>query len=259
MSDQDNSLGKYGWLFKNKPSDDLYLECKEMCNKVLMDKNCVGEKISGGYLQYDLTKYNNIGQDVVHKKIEDYAKSVLADNRIENAQKMKASSFKLLKAPPNSGPQAPHRDGLSKKHYVVALYLSKGFSTDMSTMEYLNYDLATLPNDEKKKINPTYWVNFIQVETEPGDMMIFQSDVVHRGIKNETEYSRFVLFTILSEEDDRIPNDDYQYFEWMWYEQIYGFGTLDYIRALKRNAIYHPEQHERNQNKAAIMWTMLNG
>ncbi len=101
---------------------------------------------------YQGKKFLNNLQDYVIKKLS--LEGIDTSNFI-------CKHLKLLKAPPNSGPQAPHRDGYDKNHYVVAFYLNNNLTTDVSILPYPQKNIDQMSIEEKRSMDPKYWSELI--------------------------------------------------------------------------------------------------
>lgn len=238
-----DSLQRNGWAFiKNGVSESVLNQAFKVCEGAINDKKH-WDNISGGYKQYDLSKWGAKNKEILalHKHIE-YA----TQKACQLTDKV-AKHFKLLAVEPGVGPQAPHRDGLSKNQYVVALYLTNNQTTDVCSLAYPLVDLSETSHDDLKKLDPEYWNQFYHFDTTPGDMMVFAEDVVHRGIKNISNATRYVLFTVMGPDDDH--SDEYQHFEWSWAEDLYGFASPQHIASLVKNQQYNPLAYESNLKK----------
>lgn len=211
--------------------------------------------ISGGYEQGDLLKLKTDKHktDVacLHKDIETAAIKQLAANGIGTTQ-MRAKHLKLLLSHDGTGPQAPHMDGLHHNHFILALYLTPNRSTDMSILPYHQKDLEHMSAEERKAALPIGWSDdnkdFINFKCEPGDMMIFRSDVIHRGIKNDSGQDRLVLFSVICPMD-QAHDDQHQYLEFIYAEEVYGCKSMEHIEALHRNLKYNPIVHYPHKRK----------
>ncbi len=239
-------LNTNGWVFTPGALNAIQLQqALKISDSAINQSNHWGA-ISGGYRQCNLLASKSKEVMNVLKMIEKTATEVIGRHDLV------AHHFKLLVAKPGSGPQAPHRDGLSKNQYVVAVYLSHNQTTDVSALLYPSDDLAKMSDDNKAQMDPKYWTSFRNFKTVPGDMMIFAEDVVHRGIYNDSDQSRHVLFTVLGPKDEP-HTDKYQYFEWDWYREIYGFGSVEHTDALIRNQPYRPVAHESGREAKKVL------
>jgi len=241
-------MEKYGWLFckANTDAAKIAQDSLDAVNNVIDNKNW--GRISGDYYQYNLLQHS------FGKKLQDelanYAKQF-----IPNGTNLVAKHLKLLLAPPGSGPQAPHRDGLDRDHYVVAFYLSKNRSTDVSKIERPEKAITEMTVAEKKQLSGDHWTQLQNFECNVGDMLIFAEDTVHRGIKNEQNNDRYVLFTVLGPPMVK-HSDRYQHFEWSWYAELYGSGSQEHLSALVRNMKYKPIKHYRKNQRTILNYQL---
>ena len=251
-----STFSKYGWIFVPKEENNfssssfsyppLLSLAQEISSKVLQEyeegKNIEKwNRISGGYYQYSLNHLSKL-----KKLLSSYAKKHLLQNGLsqEIINTLEAKQMKLLVAPPKSGPQAPHLDGLLKHSYVVAFYLNENESTEVSTRPYsfeTNYGELDEKEDREMCSRPYWSTQFTKFQTKPGDMMIFAEDIIHRGIQNNTTENRQVIFLILTKEKKK--TDEYQIFEWNWIGDCYGKESKEYEECIKRNRKYKPELH----------------
>jgi hypothetical protein len=117
---------------------------------------------------------------------------------------------------------------LSKKHYVVAYYLSVNKSTDIAvTQDGWSAPLTSFP-------------------TVPGSLLVFREDMIHRGVKNEASEDRLVMFMVMGPPDVE-HTDEYQHFEWTEIEDEQGSQSKAYYEALERNSQYKPLRHIANK------------
>jgi hypothetical protein len=138
---------------------------------------------------------------------------------------------KALRAAPQHGEQAPHFDSPhTQDRYALILSLSSGhLSTsvpryrpdEMEPHTAPLQDIGTDGNgnprlfDPKKQRSMTYldklWYH--NVRTEPGDIMIIHSSVMHFGSTNDLEDPRIVLFDLISiDSTPQEGEDDQQWF-----------------------------------------------
>ena len=193
--------------------------------------------ISGGYQQFDLFR---IRDGLVRQSDLTRAALALLDKHgcvpSETRKAMVPKHFKLLLAEPGSGPQAPHRDGLSTTHWVVALFLTKNRSTEIARhgdSDWSGQDMQSWP-------------------TAPGSMLIFREDTIHRGIKNEASEDRAVIFMVLGPEEEE-HNDDYQHYEWSEAATKHGWDSDEFCAAMKRNEHHNPMPHYSIKQQKLIL------
>lgn len=237
------SIHQYGWALIKQSNTcghctDVIQSILALANRIDLTKS-LGSPISGNYIQYSLNRqHSNLKQ-----QLKSYALGVLQTLKaLKPEDCLHARKLKLLIAPPESGPQAPHLDGMSRGTYVVAFYLTKTTSTDVSTMPYLPKSYDEMDSKDYQAVSPKYWTHFTHFDVEPGDMMIFAEDVVHRGIYNNSTQDRKVLFMLLT--DDKNKSDDYQVFEWNFVHDAFGPDSNQYRDCLQRNQQYQPDKHD---------------
>ena len=236
-----SNFKKSGWIFIKNDNDEITQNALKLKDKIV-NGDAKWYKISGGYYQCNINTYKSL-----RGQIERYAKDKLELQGI-STKDLCTRHFKLLHAPPGAEEQAAHRDGISKNQYVVAFYLSENRTTDVSYKPYPEFRMDDLSNEDKKQMDPSYWDSFINFKTQPGDMMIFAEDVVHRGIRNATDQDRYVLFTVLGPIDEP-HTDKYQEFEWSWNKEAYGFLSAQHLDSLVKNKRYRPLAHATNKKE----------
>ncbi len=255
MSSVENQLKEKGWILTPHAFDKKFVNQALAMRDDVESQHQHWSEISGGYQQCDLLKYKSSKFLNLFKQIENRAKVVLNQSGVDTTNYI-ARHFKLLLAEPGSGPQAPHRDGLDKNQYVVAVYLNHNYTTDVCSLPYLTQDLSQLTSDEKSQISPDYWHQLVNFKTKPGDMMIFAEDVIHRGVLNQSNQTRSVLFCVVGA-DNVYHTDNYQHFEWNWAEECSGYGSPEHLNTIQSNRQYHPIRHEKRRQRQRKLRQLL--
>jgi hypothetical protein len=208
------------WFFEPSAPEGLNLvDYQALAQNALADREG-WEGISGGYRQCNLLKIPH-GKQLQQRLAQVVLQQAASIEGAELPADLVPKHFKLLQAHPGSGPQAPHRDGLSKKHYVVALYLTTNRSTDVN-VESAQWD-----------------GELTSFDVQPGSLMVFREDMIHRGVKNEAGEDLLVMFMVLGPAGEA-HNDNYQHFEW---SEAADEDSPEYYAALVRNKQYKPVSH----------------
>jgi hypothetical protein len=178
----------------------------------------------------------------------------------------KISQSKLLIAEPGAQEQELHRDGCTRKQYVIAFYItpnkcqSTEFSRyyhghdhhDISIYYDLSYKILTKKKTELTTVQEKYYKNLadeivskgwdednlISVPDVPyGSIGIFAIDKIHRGPRNiSTIDNREIIFSAFHEVNS--PFDDTaQIFEYVSAEWVYGMESDEFAAAVKKNLI----------------------
>ncbi len=251
-----NTLAINGFTLRRKNIELLNLAQSLLYKVDEKEDTNLFNPISGGYFQLNL-----IDQPLSTPFLQ---KLVLVLDQVLKESDVVTTNFtikslKLLVAPPKSGPQAPHRDGLSKDHYVAAFYCTKTDSTDMSTY-YIGRDKDAQSMMENKDLDVLKgWSSMTHYAVDPGDLMVFHEDVIHRGIHNiSDDLDRLVIFAVYGPKGDP-HNDDYQHFEWSHAETVYGTGSHEHLEALSRNVElkFDPFAHEACKKRKRNLQTAL--
>jgi len=229
--DQKFDFDTYGWEFiKKQNQEPYYKELIIFLNRLNENKIKINEweEISGGYLQSELKNQGKLKENIAK-----YAKLKLKAKGI-NTQHLQTCHFKILKASPGSEQQFPHMDGFDPDSFVVATYVSFNKSTDVSTYPCIKKDYREMNDEESIALGSERWKDFVRFDTEPGDIMIFKECVLHRGIKNESNEDRYVLFLMLIPEG-KYHTDKNQHFEFNWIAECYGYDSLMYKEYMEKN------------------------
>lgn len=237
-------------LQRNVLTKELVNEAKSIYSK---SNHRFKQTISGHYEQLDILKPKvanpELTQDFRHKLMKSLTDRL--STLIPEAKSWECFQLKYLTADPGSSEQMPHRDSDEHEFVVCAIYLTKNFSTDMSVHPYPNVDMKAMTPKEKSAHWPLPWPSksddFVSYPVEAGDVMFFRPDILHRGIKNQSDETRLVLFCVLGPKEKTTFDDDFSIFEFIFAEQLHGRGSKEHLEALSRCHQYKPINHYPSQ------------
>jgi hypothetical protein len=131
---------------------------------------------------------------------------------------------KILKTSKGSGQQQYHFDvvRLSKavKSYAGIFYITRNKHTAVPRLTAEDMKTCYRDDDEAAEKDVAWQTlikkiivdeNFVSEEVEPGASLLFRLDVLHRGVKNEYEEDRVVLFLQFSESSEPYQDMDQRF------------------------------------------------
>jgi hypothetical protein len=209
------------WFFHRDTSAYLQLSAfQELAHAALATPKQWEKDVAGGYQLFNLLTLP--AGSLLQEQLTSAVKSL---GGLE-LQFLTPKRFILLRAPPGSGPQPLHRDGLDPKHYTALLYLSHNRSAELGSS----------------------WTSTLQsYPTVPGSLLVFPEHTIHRGTKNEELEDRLVMFLVLGPLGTDHSDDRIEHYEWNEAAERYGRTSTEYYAALRRSTSFQRQERARRR------------
>lgn len=257
-----NCFATYGHAIVR--GDEVSVQCAEDINVQIKNYGSISNKneqamITGNVNMVKLATSTKYKWDVanVRKKLKNLVVRKLKDwlpmNEGKFVDELKIVNFQWLSGKPGDGLQSRHRDTRNNKDISVLLYLSDLNSSTKMSNQHLSKHANVDDAEEDLQECDGVWhnSNFSAIPVRKGDMCIFRSNTVHRGVQNNYDTDRELVFMLLSANKYTDYELDKQIMVWNDRASTYGDESNEFAAALiectdQKPRIHHTEEENKS-------------